>query len=78
MTPTVRLPAPAPAAADARVVPAAGRRSASTVLVPLLPVADPAERVTALTRPAYAGDMITGVLPAACAAVLLRRRSAGA
>ncbi|MGA5493921.1 hypothetical protein ACPCSP_06100 [Streptomyces cinereoruber] len=46
--------------------------------VALLPVADPAERVTVLTRLSYAGDMITGFLLAACAVVVLRRRGAGA
>ncbi|MFC7977452.1 hypothetical protein ACFUT3_19720 [Streptomyces cinereoruber] len=34
--------------------------------------------VTALTRLSYAGDMITGFLLAACAAVVLRLRGAGA
>ncbi|WP_432086437.1 hypothetical protein [Streptomyces sp. bgisy095] len=36
-----------------------------------------AERVTAPARLSYAGGMITGVLPALCAAVLPPRRSAG-
>ncbi|MFB7027255.1 MULTISPECIES: hypothetical protein [unclassified Streptomyces] len=67
-----------PVLAAAWVAPAAaGCWGAYMALVSLLPVADPAERVTALTRLSYAGDMITGVLLAACAAVLLRRRSAG-
>ncbi|GGR27531.1 hypothetical protein GCM10010497_32490 [Streptomyces cinereoruber] len=60
------------------MVVAAGCWGASMSPVALLPVADPAERVTVLTRLSYAGVMITGFLLAACAAVVLRRRGAGA
>ncbi|MFF7852550.1 hypothetical protein ACFZDF_33925 [Streptomyces sp. NPDC007910] len=67
-----------PVLAAARIAPAAtGCWGACLSLVVLLPVTDPADRVTALTRSAYAGDMIAGFLLAACAAALLRRRSAG-
>ncbi|WP_106969417.1 hypothetical protein [Streptomyces bikiniensis] len=67
-----------PVLATAWIAPAAvGCWGAYMSLVVLLPVVDPAERVTALTRLAYAGDMITGFLLAACAAAVLRRRSAG-
>ncbi|MER7909154.1 hypothetical protein [Streptomyces sp. NPDC096068] len=75
MTPTVRLPGPAPVAG--RRPAATGRWGARLSLVVPLPVADPVERVTAPTRPVYAGGMIAGFLPAACAAALPRRRSAG-
>ncbi|MFF3760884.1 hypothetical protein [Streptomyces sp. NPDC002185] len=47
-------------------------------LVSLLPDPDPAKRVPGLVQLSYAGDMITGLLLAACLAVFLRRRSAGA
>ncbi|WP_329277457.1 hypothetical protein [Streptomyces sp. NBC_00691] len=47
-------------------------------LVALMPETDPAKHVTALMRLAYAGEMITGLLLAACLAVVLRRRSAAA
>ncbi|MFD3335103.1 hypothetical protein ACFWV1_20985 [Streptomyces sp. NPDC058700] len=47
-------------------------------LVALLPEADPTKHVPGLVRLSYAGDMITGFLLAACVAVFLRRRSAGA
>ncbi|MGA5637196.1 hypothetical protein ACPCTN_00415 [Streptomyces cinereoruber] len=68
-----------PVLAAAWVAPAAASCwGAYMSLVALLPVADPAERVTVLTRLSYAGDMITGFLLAACAAVVLRRRGAGA
>ncbi|MFJ8299523.1 hypothetical protein ACIQ9R_27050 [Streptomyces sp. NPDC094447] len=47
-------------------------------LVALLPDADPAKRLTGLARLTYAGEMITGLLLAACLAAVLRRRSAEA
>ncbi|MFJ2937783.1 hypothetical protein ACIO8G_34050 [Streptomyces sp. NPDC087219] len=47
-------------------------------LVALMPETDPAKQVTALTQLSYAGEMITGLLLAACLAVVLRRRSAEA
>ncbi|MEU2114130.1 hypothetical protein ABZ567_00430 [Streptomyces sp. NPDC016459] len=47
-------------------------------LVALLPETDPTKHVPGLVQLSYAGDMITGFLLAACVAVFLRRRSAGA
>ncbi|MFJ5830494.1 hypothetical protein [Streptomyces sp. NPDC093089] len=47
-------------------------------LVALLPDPDPAKRVPELVQLSYAGEMITGFLLAACVALFLRRRSAGA
>lgn len=47
-------------------------------LVALLPDPDPTKRVPELVQLSYAGDMITGFLLAACVALFLRRRSAGA
>ncbi|WP_225805291.1 hypothetical protein [Streptomyces sp. NK15101] len=47
-------------------------------LVALLPESDPTKQVPGLVQLSYAGDMITGFLLAACVALFLRRRSAGA
>ncbi|MFF8376744.1 hypothetical protein ACF07V_11500 [Streptomyces sp. NPDC015661] len=47
-------------------------------LVALLPESDPTKHVPGLVQLSYAGDMITGFLLAACVALFLRRRSAGA
>ncbi|MDV9189712.1 hypothetical protein R6L23_16075 [Streptomyces sp. SR27] len=47
-------------------------------LVALLPEPDPSKHVPGLVQLSYAGDMITGFLLAACVALFLRRRSAGA
>ncbi|MFC9391611.1 hypothetical protein ACFTWS_00445 [Streptomyces sp. NPDC057027] len=47
-------------------------------LVALLPDPDPSKHVPGLVQLSYAGDMITGFLLAACVALFLRRRSAGA
>ncbi|MEV6248523.1 hypothetical protein AB0M38_20305 [Streptomyces sp. NPDC051742] len=44
-------------------------------LVALLPEADPGKRVPGLVQLSYAGDMIIGILLAACVAFFLRRRS---
>ncbi|APE20864.1 MULTISPECIES: hypothetical protein [Streptomyces] len=57
---------------------AAGCWGAYLSLVALAPTSDPAQQVTALARLAYAGEMITGFLLAACLAAVLRRRSAEA
>ncbi|MGW2299662.1 hypothetical protein [Streptomyces sp. NPDC001809] len=55
---------------------AAGCWGAYLSLVALMPDADPAKRLTGLARLTYAGEMITGLLLAACLAAVLRRRSA--
>ncbi|MER7948529.1 hypothetical protein ABTY59_14185 [Streptomyces sp. NPDC096079] len=47
-------------------------------LVALMPDPDPTKRVPGLVQLAYAGEMITGLLLAACVALFLRRRSAEA
>ncbi|MER5205660.1 hypothetical protein [Streptomyces sp. NPDC002825] len=57
---------------------AAGCWGAYLSLVALLPDPDPAKQVPGLVQLSYAGDMITGFLLAACVALFLRRRSAGA
>ncbi|ROQ31574.1 hypothetical protein EDD98_0536 [Streptomyces sp. PanSC19] len=57
---------------------AAGCWGAYLSLVALLPDADPSKQVPGPVQLSYAGDMITGFLLAACVALFLRRRSAGA
>ncbi|AJF64553.1 hypothetical protein [Streptomyces vietnamensis] len=57
---------------------AAGCWGAYLSLVALLPDPDPSKHVPGLVQLSYAGDMITGFLLAACVALFLRRRSAGA
>ncbi|MGW4702644.1 hypothetical protein [Streptomyces sp. NPDC004285] len=47
-------------------------------LVALMPEPDPSKHVPGLVQLSYAGEMITGFLLAACVALFLRRRSAGA
>ncbi|MYS11877.1 hypothetical protein GTW71_36870 [Streptomyces sp. SID6041] len=57
---------------------AAGCRGAHLSLVALMPDAGPGKRFTGLARLTYAGEMIIGLLLAACLAAVLRWRSAEA
>ncbi|WP_338497246.1 hypothetical protein [Streptomyces sp. SJL17-4] len=83
VTATLLLVLRRPAALKTRTVAAlawtgsgmAGCWGAYMSLVALMPDTDPAKRLTGLSQLTYAGEMITGLLLAACLAAVLRRRS---